>query len=283
MNYEQTVLQLKQWNLEAPEMTEVGVYGKTSKGRDCYYLRVFNKRHSQLAEKPRVLITACIHGNEPLSSSTTMWYIGNLLSRYGKDDGISQVIDSRDIYFVPVVSPDSYPVSRIVDGVDPNRDFYSLNRSHKPSACVKAIQDLFMKIKPNAVMSGHTWGRVYLTPYGDKMQNCPDHDAIMSVMNKMSGLSGYRCMRVCDMYNPNGTINNPPIRVTDLESDYVISPIYGTEVDWYYNNGAFAIVCEYGTHQKIPKDEETKFEFDKTFQAFLLFLKEAPLVHIKIK
>ena len=45
----------------------------------------------------------------------------------------------------------------------------------------------------------------------------------------------------------------------------------------------FAIVCEYGTHQKIPKDEETKFEFDKTFQAFLLFLKEAPLVNIKIK
>ena len=280
MNYDQTIAQLKQWCVEAPEMAEIGVYGKTTKGKDCYYLRVFNKRYSQITERPKVLITACIHGNEPLASSVTMWYIGNLLSSYGKDDGITHLLDSRDLYFVPVVSPDSYPVSRIVDGVDPNRDFPSPNRhNHKSVAPVQAIQDLFMKIKPNAVISGHTWGRVYLTPYGDKMQNCPDHEEIMTVMNKVKSLSGYRCMRTCDMYNPNGSINNPPIRTND--SEYVLAPIYGTEVDWYYRNGAFAIVCEYGTHQRIPTDADTRLEFDKTFQGFLLFLKEAPLVHIK--
>ena len=38
----------------------------------------------------------------------------------------------RDIYFIPVVSPDSYPKSRIVDKVDPNRDFPHLGRpNHK--------------------------------------------------------------------------------------------------------------------------------------------------------
>jgi hypothetical protein len=281
MNYEATVAQLKQWNTEAPEMTEVGVYGKTSRGKDCYYIRLNNKRFSLATDKPRLMITACIHGNEPLASSTVMWYIGTLLDKYGKDEVVTQLLDSRDIYFVPVVSPDSYPSSRHVDGVDPNRDFPGPSRpNHKSTAPVQAIQDLFNKIKPNAVISGHTWGRVYLTPYGDKMQNCPDHDAIMVVMKKMQALSGYRCIRACDMYGSNGGLNNPPIRTIGWNDGLYGSPIYGSEVDWYYRNGAFAIVCEFGTHQRIPSDTDTREEFNKTFAAFLVFVREAPVVPV---
>lgn len=280
MNYEQTINQLKKWNSEAPELTEVGKYGRTTRGKDLYYIRVVNKRN-QTVDRPKVLITACIHGNEPLASSTTMWHIGALLNRYGKDDAITQLIDSRDIYFVPVVSPDSYPSSRIVDGVDPNRDFPSPSQpNHRSVVPVKAIQELFDKIKPNAVISGHTWGRVYLTPYGDTMQNCPDHESIMTVINKMKELSGYRAIRACDMYGVRG-LNNPPIRTIGNNEGLYGSPIYGTEVDWYYRRGAFALVCEFGTHQRIPTDEDTRAEFNKTFSAFLLFLREAPLVHLK--
>lgn len=269
LTYDKTVSQLKEWNAEMPELTSFGVYGKTTMGKDCCYLRVGNG-------KSVVLVTACIHGNEPLASSTVMWYIGALLSGYGKDEAITYLLDSREVYFVPIVSPDSYPSSRVVDGVDPNRDFPGPSRpKHKSCPPVRAIQDLYSKIKPAAVMSGHTWGRVYLTPYGDKMQNCPDHAAIMSVMDKMKSLSGYRCIRACDMYGPN--LNNPPIRTLGFGES---TPIIGTEVDWYYRGGSFGIVCEFGSHQRIPNLEETKTEFDKTFGAFLYFLKEAPLVKI---
>jgi hypothetical protein len=72
------------------------------------------------------------------------------------------------------------------------------------------------------------------------------------------------------------------------------SPIYGTEVDWYYRNGAFAttpnrkrihrgafaIVMEFGTHQHIPSQSDIDSEFRRTFQAVLYFIKEAPLVEI---
>lgn len=279
MSYDQTVAQLKQWNQESPELTSVAVYGKSSRGKDLYYLRICNRRSMVTTDRPRVLVTACIHGNEPLASSTTMWYIGALLSQYGRDEAITHLIDSRDIFFVPVVSPDSYPSSRMVDGVDPNRDFPGPSRpGHRSVAPVKAVQDLFLSVRPNAVMSGHTWGRVYLTPYGDKMQNCPDHDAITAVTNKMKGLSGYRCIRACDMYGVNG-LNNPPIRTAGV-GEFVSTPIHGTEVDWYYRNGSFAIVCEFGTHQRVPSDDDTRVEFNRTYQAFLLFLREAPLVQV---
>lgn len=281
LNYDQTVAKLKQWAQEAPELSEVGTYGKSSRGKDLHYFRLCNKRFAQATEKPRVLVTACIHGNEPLAASTTMWHLGALLSKYGKDEAITQLVDSRDIYFVPVVSPDSYPSSRHVDGVDPNRDFPGPSRpNHRSVAPVAAIQNLFRQIKPNAVISGHTWGRVYLTPHGDTMKNCNDHEAIMRVMNRCKELSGYRCIRACDMYGANGGLNNPPIRTLG-EGEYGSSPIYGTEVDWYYRNGAFAIVCEFGTHQRIPSDDDTRTEFNKTFSAFLHFVREAPLVPVR--
>lgn len=185
MNYLNTVAQLKKWNAEAPEMTEVGTYGKSSRGTDLYYFRIANKRYSSSDNKPKVLITACIHGNEPLSSSTVMWWIGGILSRYSADSKIAEMVDQRDIYFIPVVSPDSYPNSRHVDGVDPNRNFPTASDpSRRSVAPVQALREFHAKIKPNAVISGHTWGRVFLTPWGDQMKNCPDHEEYKRVSGR---------------------------------------------------------------------------------------------------
>lgn len=91
----------------------------------------------------------------------------------------------------------------------------------------------------------------------------------------MSELSGYRNMRACDMYGNNG-LNNPPI-----EKDQYGTPIYGSEVDWYYRNGSFAIVCEFGKHQRVPTDEDTRAEFNLTFTSALHFIREAPLVQVR--
>lgn len=259
LDYTATVSQLKIWNQEAKDLTEVDTYGKSAKGISLYYIRVTNKL--KVKPKPKVLITACIHGNEPLSASTIMGYIGTMLERYGKDQRITELIDTRDIYFVPVISPDSYPQSRYVNGVDPNRDFPGPKNPDKKSVPpVAAIQNLFKQIKPNAVISGHTWGRVYLIPWGDQTKTSPNEDDYQKIIGEMGRLSGYKIKHACQMYN---------------------RPIFGTEIDWYYRNGAFAIVMEFGTHQNIPSQSDIKTEFEMTFTAIQHFIQEAPLVEIK--
>lgn len=285
LDYSKLIEQIKKWNEEAPEMTEVGTYGKSTKGQSLYYIRIANKRFIQTSERPKVLITACIHGNEPLAAATVMWYIGSLLKHYNDDADIRELLDSRDIYFIPVVNPDSYPKSRYVDGVDPNRDFpKGPNSNYKSIKSISELQEFFKIIKPQAVISAHTWGRVYLTPYGDSMEKSPDHDQFNQIMEKMSEMSGYRYMRACDLYKSNGGLNNPPIKTLGRDiGDYkVMTPIFGCEIDWYYRNKSFAIVMELGEHQRIPSDEEIKIEFAKTYQAVLYFIKEAPLVKLKI-
>jgi len=260
LNNESTFEQLVKWNKEAPKITEIGTYGKSSRGKDLYYMRVTNFKKEN---KKVVMITACIHGNEPLASSTVMSYIGTILDQYGDDQQITSLIDSRDIYFIPVVSPDSYPNSRQVDGVDPNRDFPTDRSPDKKSVPpVRALQEFFLKIKPDAVISGHTSGRLLLTPWGDRTELCPNESDYKRIIGEMSDMCGYRRMRACQIYG---------------------TPIYGGEVDWYYRHGAFSIVMEFGPHQNIPSRNDIDKEFNMTFKSVLFFVKEAPEVQVQNK
>lgn len=259
LEYNAIISQLETWNKEAPDLTTVSSYGKTKQGKDIFYIRIFNKIENKKC--PKVLITGCIHGNEPWSTAEVMAYAGMLLGEYGKNKETTELVNSRDIYIVPVVSPDSYPFSRYVDKVDPNRDFPGPNRpNHTSTPSVKAIQNLFEQIKPNAVLAGHTYGRIYLTPYGDKRNLCPNQEDFTRIVGKMAEMSNYEIDRACNLYG---------------------KPIFGTEVDWYYRHGAFAIVMEVGTHQQKPTQDQINGEFNRTWESVKYFLKEAPLVEIK--
>jgi len=246
--YDKVVEQLKTWEKESSEMSSVGTYGKSNRGKDLYFFRTGTEG------KPKVLITACIHGNEPWATSAVMGYIGTLLSEYGRKDEVTELLDSRDIYFIPVVSPDSFPHSRHVDGVDPNRDFPTERNPDKKSIPpVECLKEFVLKEKFGAVWAGHTFGRVYGMPWGDRNERCPDDAIYQDIVGRMAKLSNYKLIRLCTMYN---------------------SPIYGTEADWYYKHGSFSVVVEYGTHQQIPSMEDTTSELDRTWKAFLLFCDE---------
>lgn len=253
LDYAQIVALLKTWNREAPALTEVGVYGTSARGVELHYLRIGRAG-------PAVLLTACIHGNEPHSTANLLACAGTMLSEYGTNPEITALVDSRTLYVVPVISPDSYPHSRQVDGVDPNRDFPG---PHKPNyvstPAVAAVQALFLKVRPAAVMSGHTFGQIYLTPFGDKYEKCPNEADFQRIVGKMGQLSRYRVDRACNMYS---------------------TPIRGSELDWYYRHGAFAVVMEVGTHQRKPSVAEIEAEFKRTYAAVLHFVREAPLVKV---
>lgn len=278
LDYPDIIKQLNKWHNEAPELTEIGTYGKSTHSNDLYYIRLNNKLTK--GNKPVVLLTACIHGNESWATGLMMAHFGNLLNSYRSTPELTDLIDTRDIYFIPVVSPDSYPFSRFVDGVDPNRNFPNPHKQQNQVKPVKALMDFFVKINPKATISCHTWGRACLIPWGDSLTNCPDYNEYQRVVGTMCSLMNYKFMRTCDMYGKHG-LNVPPPR--DLLVGNNGTPIYGTEVDWYYRNGSMAIVMEIGTHQRKPTYEEIKSEFERTYKGILFFIKEAPETNLSIK
>lgn len=251
LDYQGVIQQCKTWNQEAKEITEIGTYGNSSQGQSLYYFRI----NAGKKNNPKVLITSCIHGNEPWATGCVMGYIGTLLDQYGKNKEVTELLEKRDVYFVPVVSPDSYPHSRHIDGVDPNRDFPGPSRpNHRSTPSVAALQKLFLEIHPKAVISGHTYGRVYLMPYGDTSQTHPQENDYQRIVGEMAKLSRYRTQHCYEVYG---------------------RPIFGSEIDWFCRNGAFAIVSEFGTHQRVPTKQEIEEEFHRTWKAFIYFLEES--------
>lgn len=257
-SYKEIIETLKYWENKAPDLVDTGTYGKSTKNLDHFYIKITNEFNPG---KDVVLLTACIHGNEPLSTSTMLGYIGKLLSDYGKDERITKILNEKTIYFIPAVSPDTYGISRHVDGVDPNRNFPTKRNPEKQSVLpVKNLQEFFLKIKPKSVLSGHTFGRIYLIPWGDSTKDNPNILDYEKIASNMATLSNYKYQRACEMYN---------------------RPIYGIESDWYHRNGAFAMVMEFGTHQRHPSLNDTKKEFERTLDAVLFFIEESVKVKIK--
>lgn len=251
--------QLEEWKAQAPGLVETGSYGTSTRGAPLVYVRLTNLLDP--APRPKVLIQACIHGNEPIATSTTMAFVGAMLSTYGADPEATELLNTRDVYVVPVVSPDSYPSSRQVDGVDPNRDYPGPHKpSHRSVAPVRAVGEFFTRHQFKAAISGHSFGRVFLYAHGDTSTPSANDADYQRILGKMCQLSGYRKQRGCEMYS---------------------RPIRGTDIDFYYRGGALSIVTEYGTHQHRPSLADTKTEFDKTYRATLHFVREAPLVPVR--
>jgi len=242
---------LDQWHAEAPEITEVGFVGKDGP-YDIKYIRIGKKTG------PKVLIHACVHGNEKLCAMTAMGCVGRLLKDYMDDDEVTEVLRTRDFYFVPVVCPDGYiNNSRHTRGLDPNRNWNAQNLAEITSiASVQAMKDWFEKEQFKAVMSCHNYGKVYFLPWGYVHKQTEHHQAYQKLLAKMSSQSGYNYEQLYRQSAP---------------------PYFGYEIDWYYKHGAISIVNEIGRNFEAT-NAEVALEVDKNYSAFITFIKDAPTI-----
>ncbi len=260
LSYPQLVEQIKTWCKEAPDLAEAKPFSQTSKGTDIWTLKLGNRLSKE--PKKRVLILSCIHGNETWATGILMAYFGTLLSEYGKEQNATEILNTREIWFVPSASPDSYEKTREVDGVDPNRDFPTpKNKQHQSVAPVMALRKLFFEVRPDALLSGHTYGRLFMTPYGDTRGDCPHQREYDRIVGRMAELAKYKQIHCSELYG---------------------RPIFGSELDFFYRNGAFAAVAEFGTHQRIPTYKEIISELDRVDEAITHFLLEAPEVSLNL-
>jgi len=252
LTYDEVNLMLNQWHKDAPEITELGVVGNSHRNRPIPYIRIGKK------SGPKVLITAAIHGNEKLCAMTMLGVFNRILKNYMDDNKVTTLLKERDIYFIPIVSPEGYiRNSRYTLNLDPNRNFNGRNLSPKSSIpCVDALKKFHEKHRFNAVMSCHNYGEIFFYPWGYTRRGTQIDGEYRSLLSKMGELSGYRHVRLHGRSAP---------------------PYYGYEIDWFHKHGACAIVNEVGTRFGARRDEIER-ETTNNYEATLLFIKEAPLI-----
>lgn len=247
MTFDEINSQLKKWAEECKGIVEYGTYGKTQSGTEIPYLRIGNK------QGPKVLIASCIHGNEHLAAMTTMGCIGTILNDW---DNWKSLLSERDLYYVPVICPDSYKkVSRHDMGIDPNRNFSDRrNEEINSIPAITSLKAFQIQNQFKAFMSCHNYGKVYLYPWGYTQKPTEIDRDYRNILGKMKSVSGYNHEQLLRQSAP---------------------PYYGYEVDWFHKHGAFAVVNEIGDHFQ-PSKNEIANEVKTNVPVLKIFIDEAP-------
>ena len=89
--------------------------GQSVEGRDIWIVEISDNPGVD-EEEGEVLYTALHHAREPQGPATllyTMWY---LLEQYATNNDVSDLVDARRMFFVPILNPDGYVYNELLDG-----------------------------------------------------------------------------------------------------------------------------------------------------------------------
>ena len=128
-----------------PKLTKLVSIGKTTRGQDIIALKLSRDANSRRdGSKPSTLYMAAQHAREWITPEMVRRLLHHYLDNYPRDRRIRDLVDTTELWFVPVANPDGYdftfePGQRLWrknlrdnngdgqitpgDGVDPNRNF----------------------------------------------------------------------------------------------------------------------------------------------------------------
>jgi PKD repeat protein len=130
--YEAYVDMMYQFGTDYPELCEVFSIGQSINGRELLFVRISDNISQQEGE-PQFLYTATMHGDETAGYVLTLRLIDFLLSNYGSDPEVDNLVDNLDIWINPLANPDGTywggngtvngAIRYNANGVDLNRNY----------------------------------------------------------------------------------------------------------------------------------------------------------------
>ena len=104
--YDEMTALLQAYEREFAGLAALESIGKSYEGRDIWALTITNGATGAALEKPGFYVDGNIHGSEVTASVTALYFAWTLLSGYGEDEALTQLVDETTFYIIPAVSPD---------------------------------------------------------------------------------------------------------------------------------------------------------------------------------
>ncbi|WP_372365785.1 M14 family zinc carboxypeptidase [Candidatus Uabimicrobium sp. HlEnr_7] len=254
-SYQQVQQQMKSWEESYPQFVKLEQYGSSTSGLPLLALRVSDNVNKKENE-PSVLLTAATHGDELITVRVMLAIMKKVIEGNGATEEITQLVANREIWFIPVVSPDGYTKrQRYVGWTDPNRDFpWPQDPQHKSIPCIQGLRNLFTQHNFSASVDYHASGRMYMYPWAYTKQSpskAQDFDVIAKGMAKYNDYIYGQISKV--IYVAQGS-----------SCDYF---------HWRHNTTSLAV--EVGT-SKVPHGAEIDRVVAENIDAAIFFIKTAP-------
>ena len=84
--------------------------GRSSWGTPIWMVKVSDNVDTDENE-PEIFYNSLIHSREGMSANVLLYYLKYLLENYGSVDSVTVVVDSREMYFIPLINPDGYEIN----------------------------------------------------------------------------------------------------------------------------------------------------------------------------
>lgn len=105
-SYDMVVSALQKLHQTYPQLTKLVTVGKSEEGRGIYCMIINNPKTGNELEKPGIYVDGNIHGNEIQAGEVCLYLLDYLLDNYGKNKEITQLVDQKAFYVLPVVNVD---------------------------------------------------------------------------------------------------------------------------------------------------------------------------------
>ena len=251
-----------------PDIVELDTIGYSVVGEDDPsgdYGHLMLARITNLADqgpKPEIYIDGGHHGNEPLGMELAVMVLEQLVENYGSDPQVTLVVDSYDIYIVPMINVDgnTYDQRSNANGVDLNRNYpFHWNGAGSGPASEPEVASnvgFFEAHDFELYISMHTGIEMFLTPWGYTADNTPDVEMYTSLAQELENLTGFES-------GPAGQI---------------LYAAQGTSLDYGYFMGMPSITPEVDSEQWGQFTiEEKRQRLDAVYTGTMYMLENFPL------
>lgn len=285
-SYDECVNFFKSAQKTNPNLFEVNVIGKTWEDRDIIAVSI-TKNVKTNKDKPALFYTGTIHAREWIGIELSLAFAQYILEHIDYDPQLNNILDRTTLYMVPCANPDGFEYSRNhfsfwrknrrknpdgSFGVDLNRNFsvgFSANKDMSsnvysgPSAFsepeTSALRDFVLEHKNITIaLDYHSQGNVFFPAH-----NFMHEDAIDAIdLNLLAGNMAEEIRKESGReYGVH--MGKPPVHL-----------ISGSGREFYYSQGALAIVAEVGTRNISDYIEHMSENIDENIPALIYALSE---------
>jgi hypothetical protein len=112
------------WASQRPDICRIVDVGTSVQGRHQWALNISDNPGVN-EDEPEFKYIATLHGNEVVGTEMCLYLIDYLLTNYGTDPRVTNIVNELDTWIIPLANPDGYMnnVRENANGVDLNRNF----------------------------------------------------------------------------------------------------------------------------------------------------------------
>lgn len=200
--------------------------GQSIEGRDMWMMKISDNPY-QDEDEPEFFINGLTHAREPMGLEANLRFMAYLCENYGVDSLVTELVNNREFYFVPLINPDGYEYNRQHDpngggmwrknrrnnggsyGVDLNRNWGYMwgydNEGSSPNPYdetyrgtgpfsepeTQALREFIDSRHFSIIMNFHTYGDYMLYPWGYYEGHTEDNQLLSSISETACAQNGY--------------------------------------------------------------------------------------------